>query len=129
MKIRTLIQLEEEKKKLKMEMEVSKRAFIHSFGTTQTQAKDFFLKKVALPATTVSLATMGIKQFVGNSNSNPSRYYASNNKKNFFLLKLLPLAIPVVQSVFTKSKYFQLLPKSVQELIKSEQLNKVNSTK
>ena len=129
MQIRTLTQLQEEKKKLKMEMEVSKRAFISSFGTTQTQAKDFFLKKVALPATTVGLATMGVKQLVGNSN--PSRHYASNNnKKNLFLLKMLPLALPIIQSFLAKSKYFKALPESIQELInKSEQLKKTNSFK
>jgi len=126
MQIKTLVQLEEEKKKLTMEIEVSKRAFIHSFGTTQTQAKNFFLKKVALPATTIGLATMGVKKMVGNSNS--SKHYV-NNRKTFFLLKLLPLVIPVAQSFLAKSKYFQVLPTFVQELIISEQLKKANSTK
>ena len=113
-KIKTLAQLEQEKKKVKMQMEVSKRAFIHSFGTTQTQAKSFFMKKVAIPAGAVGLATMGANKLLSNTISAPKKF-ASNNSTLF--KKIIPLVLPFIQSFLAEPERLKMLPPFVRNII------------
>ncbi len=117
--IKTLAQLQEEKKKLKMQIEVSKRAFIHSFGVTQSQAKDFLVKKVVIPAGTVGLATVGVNQF----RSSPSSHKNTATNKSFFT-KVLPIILPLVQSFLADPKLLQTLPPFVQQIVTSQVVGK-----
>ncbi len=114
--IRTLDQLKQEKQKIKMEMEVSKKAFINSFGTTKSQAKDFLVKKVAIPAGAVGLVTLGAKQFLS-SNSPRNQVVNRSSNYNYFLTKLIPLALPFIQSYLAEPKRLKKLPPIVQEII------------
>lgn len=117
--IKTLAQLEKEKKKLKMQIEVSKRAFIHSFGTTQSQAKDFLVKKVAIPASAVGLATVGVNQFMSSASSPKN----TGTNKSFFT-KALPVLLPLVQSFLADPKLLRTLPPFVQQIIAPQMVNR-----
>lgn len=99
--INTLAQLQEEKKKVKMQMEVCKREFIHSFGYTKTQTKDFLLHKVALPAGALGLATLGIKKMTSNSNSHPDQQIVKVKQDNSFFLKMMPIVLPLIRAYFS----------------------------
>ncbi len=113
-KIKTLAQLEQEKKKVKMQMEVSKRAFIHSFGTTQSQAKGFFMKKVAIPAGAVGLATMGANKLFSNTVSTPKNFTSNNNT---LFKKIIPLVLPFIQSFLAEPERLKMLPPFVRNII------------
>ncbi len=113
-KIKTLVELEQEKKKVKMQMEVSKRAFIHSFGTTQTQAKNFLMKKVAIPAGAVGLVTMGANELLSNTISAPKRFVSNNGT---IFKKIIPLALPFIQSILAEPEVLKILPPFVRNII------------
>lgn len=113
-KIKTLVQLEQEKMKLKMEIEVSKRAFIHSFGTTQTQAKDFIVKKVAIPAGAIGLATIGANQFLSNASA-PTKNHISKNSNLF--QKIIPIVLPFIQSFLAEPERLKMFPAFVRDII------------
>ena len=83
-KISSLAALEAEKQKTKMQMEVTKRAFFHSFGYTKTQAKSFLVKKVALPAGAIGVAAVGINKMTNNSPNKKINHQQPDNQ--FFLL-------------------------------------------
>lgn len=102
-KITTLEELYKEKKKLKMEMEVTKRAVAHSFGTSRTNLKSLFLKNIVAPAGIAGLAYTGIKAF-SSSNSNNKQNSAKNSATSQLITKLLPLIISAVQAYFVKQK-------------------------
>lgn len=97
--IYTLAQLQAEKQQLKMQLEISKKEFFRSFGDTKTQAKDFLVKKVALPVGALGLATLGIKQVIGNQDNNSDK-----ERGNGIFLRLLPLAIPMIQNYLVNQK-------------------------
>jgi len=97
--INTLAQLQQEKKKLKMQVEVSKREFIHSFGYTKTQTKDFLLHKVALPAGALGLATFGINKMAGRHSDKDQ--VIKIKKDNGFFLKMIPIVLPLVRAYFS----------------------------
>lgn len=114
--IRTLAELQAEKQKLKMQMEVSKREFVHSFGFTKNQAKDFLIKKVALPAGALGLATMGISKLTAdNSTSNQNVVVKSSNSS--FFLKIMPIVLPMVRAYLSTSGKKVNLPSFLENII------------
>lgn len=119
--IRTLAELQVEKQKLKMQMEVSKREFVHSFGYTKTQTKDFLIKKVALPAGALGLATMGISKLTSTNST-------SNNgvvkRDNSFFLKIMPIVLPMIRAYLSTSGNQVKLPAFLEKMIapKKEEL-------
>ncbi len=98
--INSLAELQAEKKKLKMQMEVSKREFFHSFGYTKTQAKDFLVKKVALPAGALGLATVGVSKLTANNSTSNNK---ATRKNNNFFLKVMPIVMPMIQAYLSNS--------------------------
>jgi len=97
--IKTLVQLQEEKKRLKMQMEVCKREFVHSFGYTKTQTRDFLVNKVALPAGALGLASIGINKLTS-SNNNDTKVVKVKNDNSFFL-KMMPIVLPLIRAYFS----------------------------
>lgn len=116
--IRTLAQLQEEKQKLKMQMEVSKREFIHSFGYTKTQAKDFLIKKVALPAGALGLATIGISKLTSTNSTDTNN--GMMRRENSFFLKMMPIVLPMIQAYLSTSSKKVSLPAFLENMITSK---------
>lgn len=114
-KIRTLAELQAEKTKLKLQMEVAKREFIHSFGTTKSQAKGFLVKKVALPASALGLATIGMSK-LASSSSNNANDEASPKNDNFFL-KMMPILLPLIRVMLSSSDIKINLPSFLEKII------------
>jgi len=114
-KITTLAELQAAKKKLQMQQEVAKREFFHSFGLTKTQAKDFLLTRVALPASALGLASFGIKKIAGGS-QNDHQTVIKKSDTSFFL-KLMPLVLPLIRAYFAKEERVKMFPPFIQELL------------
>lgn len=119
--INSISQLEEEKKKLKMQMEVSKRAFIHSFGATQSQAKDFLVKKVAIPAGAVGLVTVGARQLFSNASTQEHKAVKHSDNNIFSFAKIITLALPFIQSFLAEPERLKQLPPFLQQMIASKE--------
>lgn len=105
--IHTLSDLKKKKKQLRLEMKVAKRAFIHGFGTTRTQAKEMLFKKVVAPVGIASLLSYGAHQWISANKSNESNkgynyeeqaevYSDSSFSVSSVVKKILPQLIPVV---------------------------------
>lgn len=117
-KIQSLSQLEKEKRKLKLKMEVSKREFAHSFETTQSDTKRFLLHKVIIPAGVVGAAGLGVSKVIAaNKKKKQTQYFtettterSENTKKSSFanwqglIMKLLPIGIQLFQSYIIKEE-------------------------
>jgi len=101
--ITTLEELEQEQKKLKMTMELTKQAFAENLGTNRHQLKDFLLKKVALPTGAIGLGYAAIKKTASvvsdNNDENEKQHTASSSG---MLDKLVPLVLSVAQAYFFK---------------------------
>ena len=107
--IHTLAQLQKEKQQLKIQMEVSKSAFIHSLGSTKTQTKDFLMKKVALPVGALGLATMGISKLT--SGKETATKNGTVKGGDSFFLKMIPIVLPIIQAYLsTNGDKLNLLP-------------------
>lgn len=104
-KIRSLESLKAEKKKLRMEMELSKREFAHSLGTSRANLKSFLFQNVAIPAGVAGLGVAGIKTFFNSykDNKNEPVRYAQQSDKSPGLLTYLPLIISAFQAYFVKN--------------------------
>ena len=62
-KIKTLAQLQKEKKKLKLQMEVSKHEFVQGANNTKEEGVSFLINKVAIPLAILGFAGFGIIQW------------------------------------------------------------------
>lgn len=99
--INSLAELEAEKQKIIMQMEVSKRAFFHTLGYTKTQAKDFLVKKVALPAGALGIATVGINAIADARDADTKKVVYKNN--NHLFLKAIPIILPMIRAYMSTS--------------------------
>lgn len=99
--IKTLDELQAKKKKLKMQIAISKREFRHSFGYTKNQTKDFLLQKVALPASAIGLATYGINKLTSSSDNN--QQIRNLRKEDNFFFRMMPIILPLIQAYFFKN--------------------------
>lgn len=118
-KIRTLAELQAEKTKLKMQIEVSKREFIHSFGSTKTQAKSFLVKKVALPAGVLGLTTLGISKIAGSPSESSNGQVVHKNSNSF--MKILPVILPIIRAFLSSTDTKIKLPSFLEKIIAPEQ--------
>ena len=108
-KITTLEELRTAKRELQLKHKVTKREIIHNFGTTTTNAKDFLLKRVALPVGGVAAAAYGIGKLTGNGNE-PDTAYVNGQQvqlkraddKDTALL--FPLLLGIGRMVFNRYK-------------------------
>jgi hypothetical protein len=97
--ITSLTALQEEKKKLKMEIELSKREFTHSLGSSRANLKDFLVQKVAIPTGIAGVGIAGLNKLMSSSDNHSK---ASNT--NSFLTTALPIVATIVQTYFFKNK-------------------------
>lgn len=97
-KITTLSELQREKKKLRMEIELSKREFAHSMGSSRATLKDFLVKKVAIPAGIAGVGLAGVNQLIGSSDSDKT-----SSQSNNLLSTILPILATAVQTYFFKN--------------------------
>lgn len=97
-KITSLADLKVQKKKLRMEIELSKREFAHSLGTSRATLSSFLLKKVAIPAGAAGLGIAGISKLM----SSDEKVIAQQSKS--LLPTLLPILITAFQTLFLKNK-------------------------
>ncbi|MFK8007575.1 MAG: hypothetical protein AB8H03_14445 [Saprospiraceae bacterium] len=98
-KISTLEELEKEQRKLEMMMEVTRQEFARNLGTNRKQLKGFFVKKIALPASTLGLG-IAVTQKITASDS---QKVTATNKENIWK-KLLPLGLNLLQAYFMKKQ-------------------------
>lgn len=108
-KITTLEELRTAKRELQLKHKVTKREIIHNLGTTTTNAKDFLLKRVALPVGGVAAAAYGIGKLTGNGNEPDTAYVNGQqvqlkraNDKDSALL--FPLLLGIGRMVFNRYK-------------------------
>ncbi len=109
-KINTIAELEEEQKKLRMGLKVTKDAFSKSIGTNQKELKKYLLKRVALPVGAAGAGWLAYKAFKGNDHK-PQKASASAG----FIGGLIPIALNLVQTYFLKQQHDTLeeeLPQS-----------------
>ena len=103
-KITTLTELEREKKKLSMRMEISKREVVHSVGVMRGEVKNFLIRKVAIPAGVLGLSAYGVKKMTSSSDTSEQKVI---EKKPPLLIRLLPIVIPLIKSYFEQNKNSQ----------------------
>ena len=94
MNIKNLTDLQKEKQKLRIQINHSQHEFSKSFNRTQTQSKVFLMKNIVTPFSLIGLTVLGIRQLKDNTSSNESSIKYNGN----LLLKLLPVALPIMQS-------------------------------
>lgn len=97
-RITSLEALQQEKKKLRMEIELSKREFAHSLGSSRANLKNFMVTNVAIPAGIAGLGIAGANKLMHNSEKNRSAGISQH-----FLSTILPLLATVVQTYFFKN--------------------------
>ncbi|OAV42937.1 hypothetical protein [Lewinella sp. 4G2] len=73
--IHTFQELEERKRELELEVEVSKRELAHSLGTSKVNLNDFLLKKVALPIGGAIAGVYLISKLTGGKKNEPTHEY------------------------------------------------------
>lgn len=95
--ITSLAALREEKKKLKMEIELSKREFAHSLGSSRANLKDFLVQKVAIPAGIAGVGIAGVNKLMSSDNKTSSSHSSS------FLTTALPILATLMQTYFFKN--------------------------
>lgn len=100
--ITSLSALKEEKKKLRMEIELSKREFAHSLGSSRANLKEFLLKKVAIPAGVAGLGVAGVSKLMS-SNENHQNGHQSNQFGGL-LAAVLPVIATAAQTYFFKKE-------------------------
>lgn len=119
--IRTLEQLQKEKQKVRLKIEVSKQEFEKSLTHVKADSKDFLVKKVAIPAGIAGLtglAGFGISKIATASKKKKQekmlqeKYEAAAamnyeapkesafSKWKGLIMKLLPIGIQLAQSYF-----------------------------
>lgn len=99
--IKTLAQLQKEKEKLKLQMEVTKHAFIKSVDSSRKLVTDFALKRIALPAAAFGLTTVGIRSWLSsdadNSNGTQERNAVASSEPDW-LQRMIPIALTAFQT-------------------------------
>lgn len=113
-KITTLEELRTARKELRLKHQVTKREIVHNFGTTTTNAKDFFLKRVALPLGGAAAAAYGIGKLAGSKQEADTAYVNGQEVK---LKKandgsgaiLLPALLAVGKALFNRYKQNQMV--------------------
>ena len=108
-KITTLEELRTAKRELQLKHKVTKREIVHNLGTTTTNAKDFLLKRVALPVGGVAAAAYGIGKLTGSKDEPDTAYVNGQQVKlkraddqNGALL--FPLLLGIGRMVFNRYK-------------------------
>jgi hypothetical protein len=99
-KITSLQDLEKEKKRLELRMEICKRELVQSAGFAKGEVKSFLFKKVAIPMGLVGLSAYGLKSMTNNNTAEAK--VNGTEKKQHFLMQLLPLAISFLQTYLEK---------------------------
>ena len=105
-KITSLKELKIRKKELRMEMELTKREFSHSMGSSRAELKNFLVQKVALPAGVAGLGIAGISKLVSNATEekyeNGHTTVIKKDSSSVVLKTILPLLVSAVQTYFFK---------------------------
>lgn len=97
--ITSLEELEKEQEKLKIMMKVTKQEFVRSFANNQIHAKDFLLKKVAIPVGAAGLGFAAVKSMTSpNHNHDHEKAKEPSFSSMDLISKLLPLGINLLQS-------------------------------
>lgn len=98
--INTLAQLQKEKEKLKLQMEVTKHAFVKGLGNSRKLVTNFALKRVALPAAAFGLTTLGVRNWLasGDDGTNGQERAAKESSKPHWLQHAIPIALTAVQT-------------------------------
>ena len=107
--ITSLAQLKKEKRKLKIQKEVSKQLFFESLGNTRKTAIRFLATKVLLPAGAAGVAAWGAKKIFGKNGEEESMAFhsstANSGSESFFsslTSKLLPIGLSLLNAYLTK---------------------------
>lgn len=96
--ITSLAALRQEKKKLRMEIELSKREFAHSLGSSRANLKDFLVQKVAIPAGVAGLGMVGVNKLMSGDEDHQGASISDN-----VLSTVLPILATAVQTYFFKN--------------------------
>lgn len=104
--ITTLAELEEEQEKLEMLMEVTRQEFARNLGTNRKQLKDYFLKKVILPAGAVGLGVAAVNKMSAKKDGDNIKYIQAQQGINW--KKILPLFLNIFQSFLLKKQEEEL---------------------
>ena len=92
-KISTLADLQEEKRRLSLIKEMTKREFFHSLGVMRSETKEFTLNKVAIPmGITVATSLLLNKVMTSNDKSQKIANSTENGIVNT-IIALLPFAM------------------------------------
>ena len=105
--ITTLEDLHREQRKLELQMEVTKREFAHSLGTTRNQLKDFLLNKVALPVGVAGLAAVSIKKMTASNDGEAKKVVvqkSSNGNFEQIVKYFTPLLLSAIKDYFVIKK-------------------------
>ena len=93
-KIKTLADLQEEKRRLGLMSEVTKREISHSLGLMRSETKNFTLNKVALPLGITAATGMLVSKAISSSDDKPQKIkQAGGNSIVNTLIALLPFAM------------------------------------
>lgn len=112
-KIKSLADLQNRKKELKIQMEVSKREFAQGVVNTKDQSTSFLINKVAIPLGVAGIVGFGLYKLLGGKKKKAkaeakevmSLAAASPEKKSLFdwqqlLLQFLPIGIQLAKNYF-----------------------------
>ena len=94
-KINTLAELKQERRRLSLMKEVTKREISHSIGLMQSETKDFTLNKLAIPLGITAITGILVNKTM-TSNEKPKQ--GSGNSIINTIIALLPLAMKLLNN-------------------------------
>lgn len=122
--INTLEELQEAKLKLRQEMNISRHELLRTLEMTRAQAKTYFWRGFALPASLLGLGAVGVR-VARNSFKNQieetvqdfeTEAPAENGISSKWYIKLLPVAINLVQQFLANRQNYQMSDEEDEEL-------------
>lgn len=95
-KINSLEELREEKKRLRLLTQVTKREMSHSFGFMQSETKKVALNNIAIPVGATAAAGMILNKLVSSSNK-PQTTKVNSGGLASFAVALIPFAMKFLE--------------------------------
>lgn len=93
--IRSIEDLQKEKEKLKIKMEVAEHAFFQSLHRSQRLTKSYLFSKIQLPALVVSTAVRGAQHFLADQEA----AVQDNSSETHWLKQAVPVARTIIETL------------------------------
>jgi hypothetical protein len=97
-KISSLAELKEEKRRLRLMTEVTKREMSHSLGFMRSETKKIALNNIAIPAGITAAAGMLLKKVVSSENNSENVMKAKTGGLANTVVALIPFAMKFLES-------------------------------